>query len=253
MRTWWGESDSPETTRSAAPYLSHMNHATVLSVLWYAATVAMCFALVRQCRKPTWIPGRLFARIMNSTHYAMTKWALSHVPFKTDSVILDVGCGGGRTIQQLALLAPAGKVSGIDYSAASVAVARRTNAQAISAGRVDIRVGSVSSLPYADASFDAVTAVETHYYWPNLAGDLCEVRRVLRPAGRVVIVAEAYRGKRFGAVEVLLMRVLGSKLLTIDEHRAAFAAAGLSDIAVFEDRRKGWLCVVGLKSLHDTG
>jgi ubiquinone/menaquinone biosynthesis C-methylase UbiE len=189
--------------------------------------------------------------MMNATHFAMTKWALAHLPLATDSVILDVGCGGGRTIQQLALLAPAGRVSGIDYSATCVDVARRTNAREISAGRVDIRVGSVSSMPYADESFDAVTAVETHYYWPNLSTDLREIRRVLRPGGPVAIVAEAYRGKRFGAADVLVMRVLGSKLLTLDEHRAALTAAGFTDVAVFEEAKKGWLCVVGQRSPND--
>jgi ubiquinone/menaquinone biosynthesis C-methylase UbiE len=230
-----------------------MSHANVVSVLWYGGTVLACFALIRQCRKPAWLPGRFFAYIMNSTHYAMTTWALSHLPLATDSVVLDVGCGGGRTIQQLALLAPAGKISGIDYSATSVAVARRTNAQTIGAGRVDIRVGSVSNLPYADESFDAVTAVETHYYWPNLVTDLGEIRRVLRPGGRIAVVAESYRGKRFGAAEVLVMRLLGSKLLTIEEHRAAFAAAGFSDVAVFEEKKKGWLCVVGERGAEIRG
>jgi SAM-dependent methyltransferase len=230
-----------------------MNTATIGSVLWYGGAVVASFAVLRQCRKPSWLPGRLFAFMMNSTHYAMTQWALGHLTLARDSVVLDVGCGGGRTIQQLALLAPAGKVSGIDYSAASVAVARRTNARAISTGRVDVRVGSVSNMPYADDTFDAVTAVETHYYWPNLVGDLREVRRVLRPGGRVLIVAESYRGKRFGAADVLVMRVLGSKLLTIDEHRAAFAAAEFSDVAVFEEKKKGWLCVVGVRSPDDGG
>ena len=230
-----------------------MNTAVIGSVLWYGGAAAASFAIVRQCRKPSWLPGRFFAWMMNSTHYAMTQWALGHLTLARDSVVLDVGCGGGRTIQQLALLAPAGTVSGIDYSAASVAVARRTNARAISTGRVDVRVGSVSSMPYADDTFDAVTAVETHYYWPNLVGDLREVRRVLRPAGCLLMVAESYRGKRFGAAEVLVMRVLGSKLLTIDEHRAAIAAAGFSDVAVFEEKKKGWLCVVGVRSPEAEG
>jgi ubiquinone/menaquinone biosynthesis C-methylase UbiE len=230
-----------------------MNTATIGSVLWYGGAVLASFALVRQCRKPSWLPGQLFARIMNSTHSAMTRWALGHLTLARDSVILDVGCGGGRTIQQLALLSPEGKVSGIDYSAASVSVARRTNAHTISAGRVDISVGSVSSMPYADDSFDVVTAVETHYYWPDLVTDLGEVRRVLRPAGRIMIVAESYRGKRFGAAEVLVMRVLGSKLLTIDEHRAALEAAAFRDVAVFEEKRKGWLCVLGVRSPEAEG
>jgi SAM-dependent methyltransferase len=228
-----------------------MSRATVLNVLWYGATVLACLALIRQCRKPSWLPGQLFARLMNSTHFAMTRWALGHLPLARDSVVLDVGCGGGRTIQQLAALAPEGTVSGIDHSAASVAVARRTNARAIDAGRVDIRVGSVSGLPYADDSFDAVTAVETHYYWPNLVADLREIRRVLRPGGRLAIVAESYRRERFGAPEVLVMRLLGSKLLTIDEHRAALAEAGFGDVAVFEEKKKGWLCVVGVNRSRD--
>jgi SAM-dependent methyltransferase len=225
-----------------------MNRATVVSVLWYGATVVACFALIHQFRRPSWLPGRVIARMMNSTHHAMTAWALGHVRLAPDSVILDVGCGGGSTIRELSLLAPAGKISGIDYSAASVAVARGTNAHAISAGRVDIREGSVSSMPFADQSFDAVTAVETHYYWPDLVSDLREVRRVLRPGGRIAIVAESYRGKRFGVADVVLMRLLGSKLLTIDEHRAAIESAGFSDVAVFEEKKKGWLCVVGVRS-----
>jgi len=58
---------------------------------------------------------------------------------------------------------------------------------------VDIRQGSVSAMPFTDEIFDAVTAVETHYYWPNLVSDLKEVRRVLRPGDRLAIIAEAYR------------------------------------------------------------
>jgi len=41
------------------------------------------------------------------------------------------------------------------------------------------------------------------------------------------------------------MRLLGSKLLSAGEHREALVAAGFSDIEVFENDRKGWLCVVG--------
>jgi len=205
------------------------------------------FVLIRQLRKPMWWPGRILARHMNSSHFSLTTWGLGHLQLSPESVILDVGCGGGRTIQQLALRAPNGKVYGIDYSNASVAVARQTNDAAIASGQVDIQQGSVSSLPFAADSFDVVTAVETHYYWPNLVADLREVRRVLRPTGRVAIVAEAYRGKRFGEADALAMRLLGAKLLSADEHRDALLAAGFADVSVFEDRKKGWLCVVGRK------
>jgi ubiquinone/menaquinone biosynthesis C-methylase UbiE len=185
---------------------------------------------------------------MNSSHRALTDWGLSHLSLARDSVVLDVGCGGGRTIEQLARLAPDGKVYGVDYSAASVAEARRTNAALLQAGHVDIRQASVSKLPFADETFDAVTAVETHYYWPNLESDLREVLRVLRPTGRVAIIAEAYRGMRFGAADAVAMRLIGGTLLSVDDHRLVLRAAGFNDIVAFEDHQRGWLCVVAAKS-----
>lgn len=220
----------------------------VASVLAKGAGVLTLIVLMRQFRKPTWWPGQLLARLMNSRHRKLTSWGLAHVPLEKDSVILDVGCGGGRTIRELTLLAPQGKVFGIDYSAASVAVARRTNAALIESEQVEIRRGSVSSLPFGPDAFDAVTAVETHYYWPNLEADLREVRRVLRPAGRIAIIAECYRGMRFGTADALAMRLLGASVLSIDDHRNALLAAGFIDITVFEEYQKGWLCVVGTKS-----
>jgi SAM-dependent methyltransferase len=102
---------------------------------------------------------------MNASHAAVTEWGLGHIPIEKDFTFLDVGCGGGRTIDWLA--SRARSVYGVDYSEASVAMAREINARAIAEGRVDIRQGSVSHLPFPNATFDVAIAVETHYYWPN--------------------------------------------------------------------------------------
>ena len=61
--------------------------------------------------------------------------------------ILDIGCGGGGTIRKLARIAAEGRVHGIDYSEESVRICTKTNRRLIEAGRVEIRHGSVSSLP----------------------------------------------------------------------------------------------------------
>ena len=201
--------------------------------------------LARQCRKPTWLVGRLFARMMNSSHLALTVWGLKHVPFEPQFVVLDAGCGGGRTVQQLLTLVPRGKVFGIDYAGASVAVASRLNASAISAGLADIRVARVSNLPFPPTTFDVVTAVETHYYWPALKTALEEVRRVLKPGGRFLIIAESYRGKRFDVADRFAMALLGGTLLTPSQHRDALIAVGFADVEVVEDRLHGWICAVG--------
>jgi ubiquinone/menaquinone biosynthesis C-methylase UbiE len=67
----------------------------------------------------------------------------------------------------LAATATDGNVYGVDYSEESVAASQRTNAHGIETGRVEIRLGSVSQLPFSDDMFDLVTAVETHFWWPD--------------------------------------------------------------------------------------
>lgn len=212
-----------------------------------AVAVAAITVVTRQCRKPTWWPGRMFLWIMNRSHADVTTWGLSHVPIEKDFTILDVGCGGGKTIATLAAMASEGTVYGIDYSAESVAASRRTNLPAIQAGRVDVRQGTVSHLPYPDGTFDVVTAIETHYYWPHLVADMREVLRVLKPGGRLVVIAETYKGRRFDALYRPAMKLLRATYLSIDEHTSLLSAAGYSDVTIFEERAKGWLCAVGRK------
>jgi SAM-dependent methyltransferase len=208
--------------------------------------IAVPFVLY-QARKPTrWI-GRRFLRMMNVTHSALTDWGLGHVGIGKGFTILDVGCGGGRTVGKLAALAPEGRVHGIDYSAESVAASRRENANAIAAGRVEIEQASVSRLPFPDDTFDLVTAVETQYYWPAPADDMREIRRVLKPGGRLVVIMETYKGGRFGAVKGLVMKALMSAHLSLDQHRELFSAGGFSDVETFTEPRRGWYCGVGRK------
>jgi ubiquinone/menaquinone biosynthesis C-methylase UbiE len=129
---------------------------------------------------------------MNGNHAALTDWAFTHLEIPESATAMDVGCGGGRMINKLA--AKAAQVHGIDYAAGSVAASRMHNKRLIAEGRVHVEQASVSRLPFADDKFDLVTAIETQYYWPNLRGDMKEILRVLKPGGRLMVVAENYKG-----------------------------------------------------------
>jgi len=217
-----------------------MGNAAVPEILTALLTIATVVIVVRQCRKPWSLPGRLFIWLMNRTHAGVTRWGLRHVTVDPEATILDVGCGGGRTIRTLAGM---GKmVYGIDFSATSVAAATRANEDLIAAGRVDVRQAGVSQLPFADACFDLVTAVETHYYWPDPVHDFQEVYRVLRPGGTLLVIAETYRNQTLAGLLILPMLLLRARYLTLDEHRAMFHAAGFTDIEIEHDPRKGWIC-----------
>jgi ubiquinone/menaquinone biosynthesis C-methylase UbiE len=140
-------------------------------------------------------------------------------------------------------------VYGVDFSGASVAFARRINKQWIDADRVEIREASVSQLPFSENVFDLVTAVETHFWWPDLPSDMREVLRVLKPGGALIVIAEVYKGANTVTAKLAEKYALlsGMKLLTANEHRELFTNAGYSDVQVIAEPRKGWICVIGKK------
>jgi SAM-dependent methyltransferase len=128
-----------------------------------------------------------------------------------------------------------------------VEASREANRDAVADGRVEVQQGSVSRLPFADAMFDLVTAVETHYYWPDLANDAREILRVLKPGGTLLVIAEAYKG-RYGWLFQLAMLPMRAKLMSADEHRAWLETAGFTGVEVSEKRGHGWICVTGRKA-----
>jgi SAM-dependent methyltransferase len=95
--------------------------------------------------------------------------------------LLDAGCGAGL----LALLASlrGARVTAVDASPALLAVARERVPAA------DVREGDLEALPFADAGFDAATAVNSIFFAADMAAAMRELARVVRPGGRVVITA----------------------------------------------------------------
>jgi len=186
---------------------------------------------------------------MNASHSALTDWALGHLRLEKHYTILDIGCGGGRTVTKLARAATDGKVYGVDHAEASIAATARTNARWIEAGRVEVRLASVSRLPFSADTFDLATAVETHFWWPDLQGDMREVSRVLKPGGTLMIAAEIYKG-----ANTMLSRLAeqhsdrtGMTLLSADEHRQLLIDTGYADVRIVEKRDKTWICAMARK------
>ena len=186
---------------------------------------------------------------MNKSHSRVTDWGLSHITVHPNDTILDAGCGGGLTINKLATIAAAGKVYGIDFSSESVAASKRTNAAFIPEGRVEIHEASVTQLPFQDNLFDLITAVETHFWWPDLPGDMHEVFRVVKPGGQLLIVAEVYRGGSSPVARYIEKHPskFQFKLLTVEEHRALLVNAGFSEVQIFTEPQKAWISALAKK------
>jgi ubiquinone/menaquinone biosynthesis C-methylase UbiE len=186
---------------------------------------------------------------MNLTHAALTDWGLDQLAVGNATAILDIGCGGGRTVHRLAALAPGGKVIGLDYSATCVAASRDFNAKEIEAGQARIELGSVAALPFADSTFDIVTAVETHYYWPDLPANVREILRVLKPGGTCALIAETYRGGPLRLLYGTVMPLLGAAFLSDGEHCDLLTQAGFCEVKTHHVSGKNWICATGRRPL----
>jgi SAM-dependent methyltransferase len=200
-------------------------------------------------RKPAGRVGRLLIRAMNIRHSPMTNWGLSHLSIGNRDTILDIGCGGGGTVHKLARIATNGKVYGIDFSTESVMVSRMTNKRLVQLGRVEIQQGSVSCLPFSGSMFDLVTAVNTHNYWPDLVTDMQEIFRVLKPDGTLIIIGSVYEGRQDNKRNHTYAELIEIAFPSIQELHELFLRAGYTEVQMYENYDRGWMCSIGRKPM----
>jgi arsenite methyltransferase len=97
--------------------------------------------------------------------------------------VLDIGSGPGFLADEMAAeVGPEGAVHGVDPSESMLAIARRRETSA------QYALGDAVSLPFEDETFDAAIATQVYEYVPDMPAALAEVRRVLRPGGRLLIL-----------------------------------------------------------------
>jgi SAM-dependent methyltransferase len=102
--------------------------------------------------------------------------------------VLELGCGSGRLLGALAARLRRGFAAGIDPSELMVRHARLRNRHWIARRRVEIRNAHSGDLgAYPDGRFDKVFGAHVVYFWTEPARDLAEIRRVLRPGGRLLL------------------------------------------------------------------
>jgi demethylmenaquinone methyltransferase/2-methoxy-6-polyprenyl-1,4-benzoquinol methylase len=132
--------------------------------------------------------------IADSNERAARQVGVQALALKPGERVLELGFGTGNEVLHLAaLVGPTGKVAGIDISPGMLAVANRKLVENVSTTPIDLRVGDARSLPFAIGEFDAVYTSFTLELFPpeDIPVVLSEVRRVLKPDGRIGVVSMA--------------------------------------------------------------
>jgi len=102
--------------------------------------------------------------------------------------LLDVATGTGDLAILAARRLPQTQITGVDLSQGMLEVGRAKVAAARLDARIALQLGDAQSLPFADASFDAATAAFGVRNFASLSAGFAEIRRVLRPGGRFVVL-----------------------------------------------------------------
>ena len=196
-------------------------------------------------RKPVGLGGKIMVAMMNLGHSPVARWGLRFLELTLDAKVLDCGCGGGANIKRLLKKCPEGIVKGIDYSPVSVEKSKKGQRGRRRGGTLRRAASaSVAELTVCSASrFDAVTAFETVYFWPDLPQCFREVYRVLKPGGTLLICNESNgdtdKDKKW-------TEIIGGMTIYKDaELKTYLEQAGFHDVQI--RKKKSWLCITARK------
>ena len=130
--------------------------------------------------------GRLGGQLMSQDRW-LPAWVLDLLVINPSDSVLEVGSGPGLGLQLAATRAHQGRVVGVDLSDTMLEMARHRNHAQIEASRVELHYGAADKLPFDDATFDKAMTMNSLHLWPDPVAGLREIKRGLRPGGRIAI------------------------------------------------------------------
>jgi ubiquinone/menaquinone biosynthesis C-methylase UbiE len=181
-----------------------------------------------QAAEPRGIAGRVLGFLMFILNHRDNERAVKLLDLHSKDHVLEIGFGPGHLIKLLSQHVTEGRVAGVDVSQLMVASALKLNSGALASRRLELQRGSVSALPFPDASFDKVVAVHSFQFWPDPEGDLQEVKRVLRPGGSLVLVLRLSK-RHWSNADVNAPAKASHQLRAVQD---ALASAGFVEVIV---------------------
>ena len=122
--------------------------------------------------------------------YATNRLAADVTEVAPDAVVVDVGCGTGSALRRIAPRVPDGTLIGLDPIPRMLQIARERASEDPNGHRIRFIEAPAERLLLEDDSADLIFAFDSIDHWQDKAAGLREIRRVLRPEGRLVVVKD---------------------------------------------------------------
>ena len=143
--------------------------------------------LARQLRDPNGTFGGIVLSALNIFNDRLIRATVKALDLNQGEALLDIGFGGGKVFGLAARRIGRGKMAGVEPSATAISKVERRYHALIAAGQLTLKPGTAEALPFEDSRFDKACTLNTFYFWPDPIAGLKEIKRVLKPGGRLVL------------------------------------------------------------------
>lgn len=122
--------------------------------------------------------------------YATNQLGVHGLNFSHDAQVVDIGCGAGSALREIATRVSDGVLIGVDPVGRMLEIARERAARHEYGSRIQFRLGHAEHLPVESGIADWVLAFDSFDHWRDQPAGLKEARRVLRSTGSFVVVKD---------------------------------------------------------------
>lgn len=170
--------------------------------------------------------GKLCCIIMNKINKAMYESIVTNIKLYSHSTLLDIGYGNGYLIQKI-YKKFGSNIVGIDISEDMKNIASKRNSEGIAINKIQLLLGNCCELNFDNNTFEAVTSVNTIYFWNDTEKGLSEIYNVLKSGG---IFYNAVYSKKW--LQKLSYTKKGFKLFNNEDLISLGKKVGFSEISI---------------------
>lgn len=118
-------------------------------------------------------------------------WATGVMKMAADDRILEIGCGAGILVEQMANTITTGRITAIDKSAAMIKMAAKRNSRFVESGKVSFVAREFSEITFIHYSFNKIIAFNVNFFRKEPEQELTIIKKILRPGGLLYVFYQA--------------------------------------------------------------